>query len=49
MKLPVLLVVGIVVVAVAATWYISKHYNLSKLSSNTGVPKETIVAAVEGK
>ena len=49
MKLHILLVAGIVVVAIGITWYVSKHYNLSKLSSNTGVPKETIVAAVEGK
>lgn len=47
MKLPILLVAGIVLVAIVATYYVSKHYNLSKLSANTGVAKETLVEAAK--
>jgi uncharacterized protein (UPF0333 family) len=45
MKLPILLVAGIVLAAIVLTYYVAKHYNLSRLSANTGVPKEQLVAA----
>ena len=48
MKLPIIMVAGIVLVAIVATYYVAKHYNLSKLAANTGVSKETIVAATDG-
>ncbi len=35
----------VVVVVIVGTWYVSKHYNLSKLSDATGVDKSVLVAA----
>ena len=47
MKLHILLVAGIVLVVVAGSWDVSKHYHISKIAESTGTPKTVVEEATK--